>query len=64
MLKQKVKVIVYVKGPSGEEKEVREYPVDDLKFHAKRRRDRGNSEEEREARELEMLEKKEGHRED
>lgn len=54
VLKQLVKVIVTV----NDEKEVREYPVSELKFKAKKRKDNDTVDEE--LKQLEMLEKKEG----
>lgn len=54
VLKQLVKVIVTV----NDEKEVREYPVGELKFKTKRRKD--NAAVDDELKQLEMLEKKEG----
>lgn len=56
VLKQLVKVIVTLEN---EEKEVREYKVEDLKFRPKRRKDRANTEDAA-LKELEILEKKEG----
>ena len=56
VLKQRVKVIVSVNGADGEEKEVREYPVEELKFHARRRKE--HTETDAELRELEQLEKR------
>ena len=61
---RRVKVIVSVNGSDGEEKEVREYAADDVKPYQKRRRDRDDrrgKDEEEGLRELERLEKKEGH---
>lgn len=55
VLKQRVKVIVMLEN---DEKEVREYPVSELKFRPKRRRD--NVAIDDELKQLEMLEKKEG----
>ncbi len=53
ILRQMVKVIV----DNGEEKEMREYPVDELRFHSRRRRDVRLTEEElRELKELEDTE--------
>jgi len=65
VLKQRVKVIVSVNGADGEEKEVREYPVEEIRSAQKRRRDRGEDgrrdrSEEESLRELERLEKTEG----
>lgn len=57
VLKQLVKVIVTL---DNDEKEVREYKVDDLDFKPKKRKDRLNNIEDEELRELELLEKKEG----
>lgn len=56
VLKQLVKIIVTL---DNDEKEVREYKVEDLIFRPKKKRDRVNIEDE-ELRELELLEKKEG----
>lgn len=57
VLKQLVKVIVTMEN---DEKEVREYKVDDLKFKQKKRREKSGSVEDAELRALELLEKKEG----
>lgn len=57
VLKQKVKVIVTL---DNDEKEVREYQVADLKFRRERRRDNRGGENDRELKELEAMEKKEG----
>lgn len=57
VLKQLVKVIVTLEN---DEKEVREYKVDDLRFNRKKRKDRTTSIEDEELRVLELLEKKEG----
>ena len=57
VLKQLVKVIVKL---DNDEKEVREYKVDDLRFNKKRRKDRTPLFEDEELRVLELLEKKEG----
>jgi cell fate regulator YaaT (PSP1 superfamily) len=58
VLKQLVKVIVSLEN---DEKEVREYKVDDLRFKPKKRRDRTNNlDEDEELRALELLERKEG----
>ena len=75
VLKQRVKVLVHVNGADGEEKEVRDYPVEELKFRERRRRGERNDEELRnrdedgngrsddeDLRELERLEKREAHR--
>lgn len=56
VLKQLVKVIVTVEN---DDKEVREYKVEDLNFKIKRRKDKGNNIDD-ELKELERLEKKEG----
>ena len=78
VLKQRVKVLVFVNGSDGEEKEVREYPVDDLKFHPRRKRpdkkddsgrryrdeDGNGRDDDDDLRELEQLEKNETHRYD
>ena len=57
VLKQMVRVVVSLEN---DEKEIRDYHVSDLKFHPRRRRDRGNNEkEDKELRELEKLEKQE-----
>ncbi len=57
VLKQLVKVIVTLEN---DEKEVREYKVEDLTFRPKRRKEKGNNIEDEELRVLELLEKKEG----
>ena len=56
VLRQLVKVIVTL---DGVEKEIREYPVAELRFKPKRRNDRMNIDD-KELKELEELEKKEG----
>ena len=56
VLRQQVKVVVTV---GRDEKEIRDYRVDQLKLKTKRRRDRGNGNE-AELKALEALEKKEG----
>ena len=56
VLRQQVKVVVTV---GRDEKEIRDYRVDQLKFKPKRRRDRGNVND-AELKALEALEKKEG----
>lgn len=57
VLKQMVRVVVSMEN---DEKEVREYHVNDLKFQPRRRRDHGHNEKENKAlRELEKLEKQE-----
>ena len=56
VLRQLVKVIVTL---DGDEKEIREYPVAELRFKPKRRNDRMNIDD-KELKELEELEKKEG----
>jgi cell fate regulator YaaT (PSP1 superfamily) len=57
VLKQLVKVIVTMEN---DEKEVREYKVEDLSFKHKRKKDKANSIEDEELKALELLEKKEG----
>ncbi|MDF2905676.1 MAG: yaaT [Herbinix sp.] len=57
VLKQVVKVIVTLEN---DEKEVREYKVEDLRFKPRRRKERTSSLEDEELRVLELLEKKEG----
>lgn len=57
VLKQLVKVIVVLEN---DEKEVREYKVEDLRFKQRRRKERSSSLEDEELRVLELLEKKEG----
>lgn len=57
VLKQVVKVIVTLEN---DEKEVREYRVDDLRFKQKKRKERTASVDDEELRVLELLEKKEG----
>lgn len=57
VLKQKVRVVVSLEN---DEKEVREYTADELKFRRERRRERRASEADRELKELEAMEKKEG----
>ncbi len=57
VLKQRVKVIVNLED---DEKEVREYSADELKFRQERRRDRHASETDKELKKLEAMEKKEG----
>jgi cell fate regulator YaaT (PSP1 superfamily) len=57
VLKQVVKVIVTLEN---DEKEVREYKVEDLRFKQRRRKERTSSLEDEELRVLELLEKKEG----
>ena len=57
VLKQLVKVIVTLEN---DEKEVREYKVEDLRFKQRRRKERSASLEDEELRVLELLEKKEG----
>ncbi len=60
VLKQLVKVLVSVNGRDGEEKEVRECPVSELRFQPKKRRTKNDLDPE--VRELEMLERREGRR--
>ena len=59
VLRQRVKVIVHLEN---DEKEVREYRADQLKFRPRRKRDKEkmNAKEEQELKKLEALEKKEG----
>ncbi len=59
VLRQLVKVIVTLEN---EEKEIREYKVDELKFRPRRKKERGNKNqvEDKELKELEALEQKEG----
>ena len=57
VLKQVVKVIVTL---DNDEKEVREYKVEDLKFKQKKRKEKPSSVEDEALRALELLEKKEG----
>ncbi len=57
VLKQLVKVIVTLEN---DEKEVREYKVEDLRFKQKKRKERTPSIEDEELRVLELLEKREG----
>jgi cell fate regulator YaaT (PSP1 superfamily) len=57
VLKQVVKVIVTLEN---DEKEVREYKVEDLRFKQRRRKEKTTSVEDEELRVLELLEKKEG----
>ena len=53
-LKQKVKVLVHVNGADGDEKELREYKVEELKFRPKKpRRDSKDDAAEKALRELE-----------
>lgn len=56
VLRQLVKVIVTV----DDEKEIKEYRVDQLRFKPKKRRDYNNSISDEELKELEMLERREG----
>lgn len=56
VLRQKVKVIVTLEG---DEKEIREYKVDELKFKPRRRKDKGDIAD-KELKKLEALERKEG----
>lgn len=57
VLKQLVKVIVTLEN---DEKEVREYKVEDLSFKPKKKKDKLNNIDDEELRALELLEKKEG----
>ena len=59
VLRQKVKVVVTV---DGDEKEIREYPVEELKFRPRKRKekgDKGGGSVEKELKKLEALEKQE-----
>lgn len=56
VLKQKVKVVVTLEN---DEKEVREYMVSELKFRRDRRRDRNDSDHDKELKKLEAMDKKE-----
>lgn len=56
VLRQKVKVIVTLEG---DEKEIREYKVDELKFRPRRRKDKGDVAD-KELKKLEALERQEG----
>lgn len=56
VLRQKVKVIVTLEG---DEKEIREYKVDELKFRPRRRKDKGDISD-KELKKLEALERQEG----
>lgn len=57
VLKQKVKVVVTLEN---DEKEVREYSVEELKFHRDRKQRNSDHEQDKELEQLEMLEKSEG----
>ena len=59
VLRQRVKVIVYLEN---DEKDIREYKAEQLKFRPKKKKDKEklNSKEEQELKKLEALEKKEG----
>jgi cell fate regulator YaaT (PSP1 superfamily) len=57
VLKQRVKVVVSL---DDDEKEVRDYAVDELKFTANRQKAKGKDKHEKEAKRLEAMEKKEG----
>ena len=57
VLRQLVKVIVTVEK---DEKEIREYKVEQLKFKPRRRKGKGEQAEDHELKQLEALEKKEG----
>jgi cell fate regulator YaaT (PSP1 superfamily) len=57
VLKQLVKVIVTLEN---DEKEVREYKVDELRFKPKKRKEKMSAIDDEELRVLELLEKKEG----
>lgn len=57
VLKQRVKVVVFL---ANDEKEVREYAVDDLKFRTNKTRNKSKDKHDRELKKLEAMEKKEG----
>ena len=61
VLRQQVKVLVHL---DNDEKELREYPADQLKFRPRKRKEKANSnantKEEKELKKLEAMEKKEG----
>lgn len=57
VLKQRVKVIVFL---DNDEKEVREYAVSDLKFKPNKARNKGKDKHDKELKKLEAMEKKEG----
>lgn len=57
VLKQRVKVIVFL---ANDEKEVREYAVSDLKFKTNKARYKGKDKHDKELKKLEAMEKKEG----
>lgn len=57
VLKQRVKVIVFL---DNDEKEVREYAVSDLKFKTNKARNKGKDKHDKELKKLEAMEKKEG----
>lgn len=57
VLKQRVKVIVFL---ANDEKEVREYAVSDLKFKTNKARNKGKDKHDKELKKLEAMEKKEG----
>lgn len=57
VLRQLVKVIVTLEN---QEKEIREYKVDDLKFKPRRKKDKNHPIEDQELKELEALERREG----
>lgn len=56
VLRQTVKVLVMV----NDEKEIREYEVDQLKFKPRRKKEKGNTATDKELKQLEAMEKKEG----
>ncbi|MBR2274523.1 MAG: stage 0 sporulation family protein [Lachnospiraceae bacterium] len=56
VLRQLVKVVI----EEGDEKEIREYKAEQLKFKSRHRRDRGKNDDEAELKELERLEKNDG----
>lgn len=57
VLKQRVKVIVFL---ANDEKEVREYAVSDLKFKTNKARNKGKDKHDKELKKLEAMERKEG----
>lgn len=57
VLKQRVKVIVFL---DNDEKEVREYAVSELKFKTNKARNKGKDKHDKELKKLEAMEKKEG----
>jgi hypothetical protein len=57
VLRQLVKVIVTL---DNDEKEIREYPVDEIRFKPKKRYDKVSVDDDKELKELEELERREG----